>query len=203
MIREEAYSYEDPAGILGHVAFSDERRLDIEPDNQYEHRLARQISDFFELNYPINDRESRIIMRALEFGRYQDVIKEPNVEYLYRGFKKRSSWLLTFLNANEGDIDLKSGQMDVVQEYKPSGRMTSSWTSSFSVADEFAGYDKFNLSIIMRASVLDNPKRFVSGPDGLYKLDPNDQLNQHEFESIGFGDINVDRIYWHDYDGMF
>ena len=149
----------------------------------------------------------------LKSGMYKDVLNEPKSKTLYRGVRMSFEQLLEMMPSlkKQKDIDTKkSGSVKDVKRItvNRSGK-NSSWSSSRSTAEEFASgmfgivsnsnslkLKEQNIVVVLSASVEDNPKTFLSGPDGLYDIEDFADDFGNEKESIALGPVKISGVMW-------
>lgn len=180
---------------LGKLAFPGARKnksLPLEPNTNVENELFSDLKQHFEGDVMLSAEKARLVRKFLENGDYDDVFKEPTAKRVSRGMTVKRNWLETALNNQE---DLKNkGSMEKSFTFTPN-RGGSSWTSDSNVAKKFSSDYEGDYRVILYADVDKNPKRFISGPSGLYNIQGLD-IHDHEDESIGLGPIKVSKVSW-------
>jgi hypothetical protein len=173
--------------VFGKIAFAPGRE-DI-PDEMYEDNTAVE-SDVFDAlynhvgnNIKLSKSASGIIKNILLKGKYSDMFVKPKTEYVYRGMRLKY----------ELSDKIKQSSNFV---FLPKDGTSSSWTSSISVAENFADFKYNKSSIVLIASVLDNSNSFLD----LINLYDIRLFNAyaHEKEVIGLGPITVKELIKHD-----
>ena len=195
---------EAPAGApLGRIAFASQRPdMPYEPDTKKEEELLAAIEKHFFSSTPINTNFTELLRQLLDKGWYSPVINEPpSGTTLMRGMGVTRKWLqkATGLSSEE-IIELgtdEKGSLECEFNFTPK-LGTSSWTSDYETAEMFAQFarEKGWIAIIY-ANVDSNPKKFISGPKGLYKLNriKASPVSQED-ESLGVGMIKCCKIEW-------
>lgn len=194
-VEEEA----PPDAPLGRYAFPLKRRgLPPESDTPEEKRLFQALDAHFNDNLKLNRKAATQIEDFLAQGLYPQVFSPPEEDEVFRGMGVSKQWLAKALGVKVNDIP-RRGSQEVGMTYTPKAGGVSSWTTSKTVSSKFSdSSDKYNVvSVILHARVSDNPNKFISGPEHLYKLDYIAQF-ANEKEVIGLGDIVVYKISWKD-----
>ena len=192
------------AGPLGLYAFSDERQKfpippPIEKNTGAETRLFKKIVDSVERNKKLDARAVDAIKGILRDGQYQDMLREPEAEMLYRGM------LLSRI-----EIEALLGTKDYIQAYRgglagdfvfsPRGGGASSWTTDKSVASNFTATswlsprrDRNKDKVVMTARRSSNPFCFFELKP-FYPFLSNYDFYSAESEAIGLGDIKFEMV---------
>lgn len=184
---------------LGRFAFPLKRRgLPPEPDTAEEKKLFQALDAHFNDNLKLNKKAAAQIEDFLAQGLYPQVFSPPEEGEVFRGMGVSKQWLAKALSVSIKDIP-KKGNQEISMTYSPKTGGVSSWTTSKTVSSKFSdSSDKYNVvSVTLHARVSDNPNKFISGPEHLYKLDYIAQF-ANEKEVIGLGDIVVYKISWKD-----
>lgn len=191
---------ESPKAVFGRFAFADEEdRLRPVKDRWWEQNTEIEADVLDQLNnhayedIPIKKSSADVLGTILKKGQYTDILHEPDRRFLYRGMTVPKSWVASLLKKNPDQVKPR-GIVKVDFTFKPRGG-SSSWTANKKVAKKFSKDNLGDVSIIIYASVNDNPNRFVAGPGGLYKLSAFSEF-VGEKESMGLGDIKVCKIEW-------
>ena len=196
----------DESDILNKFAFADQRKSQVpsEQNNEIEQKLYDELKKHFHDNVSISQNSVNILQNILQNDLYKNIIKEPQQSEVYRGMWVPKSFMEKALNTKNNDFPI-NGTSDKKFIYDPpTGRFISSWTLDKSSAEPFTHPSQLRLAeidediyrIIMTAKISDNPGKFISGPDGLYKVRGFD-IFEDEIEIIGLGNnIKVSRIDW-------
>ena len=184
---------------LGRFAFPLRRRgVPPEPDTAEEKKLFQALDAHFNDDLKLNKKAVAQIEDFLVQGLYPQVFSPPAQDEVFRGMGVTKKWLANALGMNMKEIPRK-GSQEVEMTYTPKVGGASSWTISKVVSNKFSDrtdrYDRVNVTLHARIS--DNPDKFISGPDHLYKLDYIAQF-ANEKEVIGLGNIKVYKISWND-----
>jgi hypothetical protein len=196
----EKYAKAPADAALGRIAFADQRKdlpQGIEPNNKAERRLVQNVKDYIAHNAGLTNNDATLIKSFLENDYYNDVFVQPTGK-LYRGMVIDPEGFenLTGLEPPEfeEDEEKKIGGFEFVPWYK-----ISSWTTSMSVAREFAmntdtdadfSTDGDIYGIVMIANVSDNPNLFIDVAQ-LYGLDEFTKEFEDQNECLGLDNINV------------
>lgn len=197
---------EDPSSPLGRFAFPDARtpgaKVPWEPDTPEETELLDRIDSYFALNRNIPTEDAEKILDMYQQGLYSDVLRPPTVEFVYRGMGAGPKWLRKLLNLRAGDPIPPNGTADVSASYRASRGAATSWTEDRQMAVEFAKNafaDRYDTgaeyTLVLTARVADNPKVFLSGPGGLYKLKVPSGYKK-EREALALDAVKLHSIEW-------
>lgn len=173
--------------VFGKIAFAPSRE-DI-PDEMYEHNTTIESKVFDALhnhihnNIKLSKSISSVIKNILRKGKYSDMFVKPKTEYVYRGMRLKED--------SSNKIKQSSNFL-----FLPKKGESSSWTSSISVAENFADFKYNKSSIVLIASVLDNSNSFLDLRN-LYDIKLFNSY-AHEKEIIGLGPIKVKELIKHD-----
>lgn len=192
------------AGPLGLYAFSDERQKlpsppPIEKNTGTETRLFKKIVDSIERNKKLDTRAAEAIKGILSDGQYQDMLREPEAEMLYRG-----------MLLNRVEVEALLGTKDYIQAYRgglagdfvfrPRGGAASSWTTDKSVASNFTGTswlssrgDRNKSKVVMTARKSSNPFCFFELKP-FYPFLSDYDFYSAESEAVGLGDIKFEFV---------
>lgn len=192
------------AGPLGLYAFSDERQRfpsppPIEKNTGAETRLFKKIVDSIERNKKLDARAAEAIKGILRDGQYQDMLREPESEMLYRG-----------MLLNRVEVEALLGTKDYIQAYRgglagdfvfrPRGGTASSWTTDKSVASNFTSTswlsprrDSNKSKVVMTARRSSNPFCFFELKP-FYPFLSDYNFYSAESEAVGLGDIKFEFV---------
>jgi uncharacterized RmlC-like cupin family protein len=204
-LEDDGYTEETP---LGRYAFANDRtdasQVPKEPDTPEEKDLVAALDRFFRKN----ERTPGLVKglkKAMASGKYTDVIVEPpRNAVVYRGLTFSSIKFvgrLLNLPATTPEEEEHLGSLSHVEgdfDYVPAGvsGKVSSWTLDKAAAEEFASTREPTWwSIVLEATVADNPGTFISCPDGLYKTKMAADYEE-ESEVIALGTVKFKKAYW-------
>jgi len=204
--KKAAQGGEDPSSPLGRFAFPDARtpgaKVPWEPDTPEETELLNRIDSYFSLNHNIPPEDAVKLLDMYQQGLYSDVLRPPTVEFVYRGMGAGPKWLRKLLKLRAGDPIPPNGTADVSATYRASRGAATSWTEDRQMAVEFAKNafaDRYDTgaeyTLVLVARVSDNPKVFLSGPDGLYKLKVPSGYKK-EREALALDAVKIHSIEW-------
>lgn len=204
--KKAAQGGEDPSSPLGRFAFPDARtpgaKVPWEPDTPEETELLDRIDSYFALNRNIPTEDAVKLLDMYQQGLYSDVLRPPTVEFVYRGMGAGPTWLRKLLKLRAGDPIPPNGTADVSASYRASRGAATSWTEDRQMAVEFARNafaDRYDTgaeyTLVLTARVADNPKVFLSGPGGLYKLKVPSGYKK-EREALALDAVKIHSIEW-------
>lgn len=176
----------------------------FETDTSVEKEMLSAIVGHFDGDSSITDEVARRLMYFMKKGMYDDVLKPPVSDELYRGLELDVNWLAKILGYKKlADMPMK-GTVERRFTFKPKKGAATSWTHRSKIARGFAGnlrtsYPKATAGVMLYALVDDNPNRFISGPDGLYKLTGTNEY-KYESETVGLGPIKIWKIVYARFD---
>lgn len=190
---------------LGRFAFALNRAYDQkspppppEPDTPVEKKLYDAIAGHYSDNVPMKVTDAEALKSLIRRDMYNDVIKEPHVTNVYRGMSVGAKWLAKALKLKSTAGIPGKGKLQRAFKFVPRKGASTSWTTDRNVALRFSkdSVDRDNqYGIIMVASVEENPNKFLSGPDGTYKLDVA-RLFDREKEATALGPVKVSSVDW-------
>jgi hypothetical protein len=202
---KEDTRYPDDRQPLGRIAFAEYRKDVPEPreiNTEIESELAIALYHHFNNNVPLNIDFSALLEELLDKGWYSDVINEPRPKIiLHRGMLGMTpEWIFNITGIPLDQIlqqgmELKGGEWEGEFDYSPRHPGSSSWTDDFNKAKEFAGSSTGRLSVVIEAEADNNPHKFISCKDGLYKVDKFATFAK-EREFIGLGTIKCHYLKW-------
>lgn len=192
--------------IFGDIAFADQRK-NVAPESNTE--IEQEVWEDMKLhtgkNIPIKTRTSRALRGVLQRDLYSDVLREPEVEYVYRGLRLNLETLENMLGRALADEEIRSGSSRTNFVMSPRATVYSddteegstSWTVDLNVARKFSEVfsDSYPYATILVAKVSQNPDQFIIGPDGYYKIKGWDPYT-YEKEATALGPVRVYKIYW-------
>ena len=206
IIKEFLYEqYEDSEApkdeVFGKYAFADQRKdVPIEKNTTIEQDLYEKIYEFLNSSSHLEDENViNVLKHILSKGYYNKIIHAPINKNVYRGIVVSEKYLKRFLNienlSNEGYIKNSSFNYNP-SEYNSTYKF-SSWSTDIYVAFNFVKSSKIieKYDLILTANVLDNKHKFITGPDGLYKVTGFNTYS-HENEVIGLNEIIVSEVRW-------
>lgn len=180
---------------LGRYAFAPnrvrQRGMPTEPNTPSEEKLLNNLAQYVNRGQILPDTAAKQLQTLLKRGLYQDVIHEPKQKTFYRGMSVSRTTLAKLIGKSQNAIP-KKGSIERSVKISPKRGAGSSWSTSKKVALDFTGGSH---NVILIATSEDNPDRFVSGPDGFYKVEPLDQMS-NEKEALGLGPIKISKIEW-------
>jgi len=145
--------------------------------------------------------ESVAVLRAgLADGSYDDVLKPPAVQTVYRGMllsKEEAVGLLRGLGVSPDFADELEGDAVVGGTYSPQ-KNADSWTNEPAIAYRFATASVppgKRMIVILAADVAENSGTFLSGPDGFYNL-LSLRSKSDENEVLALGPVRIGRVVW-------
>ena len=212
---------ESPKAKMGKWAWPQDRggrqqkgMMPFEPSTKIEMKLLDAIVNHF-LGDHLDVESAELIQGFLKKGQYADIIHEPNYNILYRGLAVPSKWMAKILGYKKTAELPAMGTVEKKFTFNPKKGGATSWSVDKKQSVIFAGDMKFHYppgyeddghkikegetGLLMYAALDDNPHRFVSGPDGLYKL-KDAQRYSDEKEAIGLGPIKVYKVEFVRYD---
>jgi len=201
LIIEEEATIEAPADApLGRIAFAEYRKDLPEPreiNTEIESELAIALYRHFNDNVPLNIDFSALLEQLLDKGWYSDIINEPGPNIiLHRGMLGMTPlWISETTGIPLGQIELAGGEWEGEFDYSPRHPGSSSWADDFNEAKNFAGSSTGRLSVVIEAEAGNNPHKFISCKDGLYKVDKFATFAK-EREFIGLGTIKCHYLKW-------
>lgn len=196
-----------PKKPFGKYAFANSRlpRYEVEPEKntKIEDDVEKALRTHFKSGNPFSSNVVSTIKNVLDSGDYSDIIFEPDAEVVYRGMHVDSSWLSAQIDSSSWNLP-EEGNFQKTFFFKPFNNQ-SSWSLDYDAAYSVAEtnfYDRVialdegrSYIIILEARISDNHNKFISAPDGLYKLQFTIDY-QDELECIGLGDIKVSKLSW-------
>jgi len=193
----------DPDDVFGQIAFAYDRSDDVplEKNTKREDEIESHIANHFAASGKkrFTQGDVNLILGFLRDKKYTKIFKRPppNITELYRGMGVTEAWLKKALNlgAREriGEHGFKAGSFTFIPR---SNSPATSWTSNDHLAYQFghgSQAEGWQYGVVLTAQVEGN--EFISGPDGLYKLNFIDEY-KNENECVGFGKIKVTEIRW-------
>ena len=211
MIRRRLYEQVD-SDQLGKYAFPQARKvrnsLPYEKNTKLEDELEDAIENHFMASWPFTKDVANKLSELLSKNLYIDILKRPKVDIVYRGMSVNEQWIKRSLELNNDDQLPASIEIEKSFTFLPKPMMgSSSWTCDFGVARDFSissieksqylmhnfAHGKITHSIVLHAKLSENYNSFLSGEDGLYKLQHASGY-QHEREVLGLNDIKVFKL---------
>lgn len=197
---------EDPSAPLGRFAWPGARvrgaSVPWEPDTKEESALLDRIDAYFSLNHNIPPEDAEKLLSMYQQGLYSDVLKGPDAEFVYRGMGVGSNWLRKLLRLGPEDPIPPNGTAEVDASYRASRGAAISWSMDKEVALDFARGSFKNrrdtgaeYTLLVTAKVSDNPKVFLTGPGGLYKLKVPSGYKK-ESEVLALDSVKLHSIEW-------
>jgi hypothetical protein len=189
---------------LGLHAFSDERQIlpsppPSEKNTAAETRLFQKIIKSVERNAKLDVRAAETIKGILRDGQYQDMLREPEAEMLYRGMILSPKEIEALLGTKDW-IQAHRGGLAGDFVFRPRGGAASSWTTDKSVASNFTGTswlsprgDRNKRKVVMTARRSSNPFCFFELKP-FYPLLSNYDFYSAESEAVGLGDIKFEFV---------
>lgn len=204
-IIREAIQGQAPADApLGRIAFAEYRKDLPEPrekNTKIESDLAIALYRHFNDNVPLNVDFSALLEELLGKGWYSDIINEPEPNIiLHRGMHDMTpEWIFNITGIPLDQILQQGmapngGEWEGDFDYSPRHPGSSSWTDDFDKAKEFAVSSE-GRSVVIEAEAGENPEKFISCKDGLYKIDKFATW-AFEREFIGLGTIKCHYLKW-------
>ncbi len=203
-LNEDARPQADEDDPLGKFAFASGRLdggIPEEDDTPVEKALYKKLAYHFNQNEPLDNDSSALAQSFLKKGIYKPVFNQPLPNtVVYRGLMVDEAWLRQHAGFRPNEKIPKSGARGVTMTLKPhkgDDDSSHSWSLSKVVAFNFATSapetDKY--AVILHAKAGSNKDRFLSGPDGMYNVDPFNTFEQEE-EVTALGAVNVYAITW-------
>jgi hypothetical protein len=197
---------EDPSAPLGRFAFATGRaagaRVPWEPNTKDESELLARINAYFAQNINIPPEAAAELLDLYQQGLYADILRGPDVEIVYRGMGAGSKWLRKLLGLRAKDPIPPNGTAEVKATYRSSEGAAISWSADRDMAVKFAkqafknrGDTGAEYTLLLTARVSDNPKVFLAGPGGLYKLKVPSGYKQ-ESEVLALGPVKLYGVEW-------
>ena len=190
-----------PDSPLGKYAFSPQRQMRTRPppmekNTGTENALLRSIRNHFEGERPLTRQQAQLAIGFIRDGLYPDVFKEAPAGTYYRGMLLDVYELEGMgIDITRMEPDAKKQEMRGNFEIKPlDDRFSSSWSSSFEVAENFSlgrgSRGRTNLyAVVFAATTTNNPGKFLDA-EGFYGVDLDDFDDfTDEKEVIGLGTI--------------
>lgn len=198
--KKNAAKYKKDDKLFGDYAFPEGRDdIDvIERNTKIESEIENAIIDHFNDNVSISKYHSSILQSVLARGLYNDIIKEPQVQYAFRGMLVNRKWLKA-MGVNLEDLNVRT-YIDKKFTFKPKRGDSSSWTEEFNIAFKFSKEDyietrkDFNIAIVLRANVAENKNKFLQSTNGLYNISFIHDEFHKEKEIVGLGPISVEGV---------
>jgi hypothetical protein len=211
---------ESPKTKMGKWAWPQDRgrhqkgMMPFEKSTKLEMQLLDAVVNHFRGDH-LDVESAELLHGFLKRGQYTDIIHEPNYNILYRGLSVPSKWVAKILGYKKTAELPAMGTVEKMFTFNPKKGGATSWSVDKKQSVIFAGDMKFHYpagyeddghkikegetGLLMYAALDDNPHRFVSGPDGLYKL-RGAQHYDDEKEAIGLGPIKVYKVEFVRYD---
>ena len=194
---------ESPDDVLGTFAFPNVRIANDRPyerNTKVEDRIEDELNSHFSGRSSISSKSVSVLKDLLSQGKYSDIIKTPKVDVVYRGMAVSKKWIQKIVK-NAKVLDGKKGSISANFTYVPKRGASSSWSKLLKKARDFAQDNIEDYTNLVYVVVLwaetggKNANSFLSGDDGLYKLDFAKRFD-HEREIVGLEDIKVFKITW-------
>lgn len=195
-----------PDSPLGKYAFSPQRQMQTRPppmerNTPVESALLRSIRNHFRGERSLTRQQASMVLDFIRDGLYPDVFRAAPDGTYYRGMLLDVYELEAMgIDITRMDPDAKKQEMSGNFEIKPlDDRFSSSWSSSFEVAENFSlgkgAMGRTNLyAVVFAASIADNPGKFLDA-EGFYGVDLDDFDDfSDEKEVIGLGTIWANRV---------
>jgi hypothetical protein len=196
---------------LGKYAFPQGRKLrnsvPYEKNTKLEDELEDAIENHFMASWPFTKDVANKLSELLVKGLYTDILKRPETNVVYRGMSVSEQWIKRSLELDDDQVPTMI-EIEKRFTFLPKPMMgSSSWTSDFGVARDFSissiekskylshnsTHGKITHSIVLHAKLSENYNSFLSGEDGLYKLQHAFGF-QSEKEILGLNDIKVFKL---------
>lgn len=200
---------EKPSDPFGRYAFAGSnlrvggREVPYEPDTPRESDVYDALEAHFSQNVTLPKKTVDLLAKLLAAGKYSDVLREPKAKVVYRGVNAGPRWIREMLGLRASDPVPIKGTEEIDYEYESSNGKAMSWTTSKGTAKDFqevsseevSDSDKPMYSVVLTATVADNPGTFLSGPGGLYNLKAGAEYSS-ENEVLALGAVRVTSITW-------
>lgn len=192
----------EPGDPLGQIAFAPERRdkVPYEPNTRKEDALLKALQKHFDSNVHLKPETAELLKGFLRDGKYSKIFAPPQEAEVYRGLRVPGAYLERLIGkkpTHSGKASLKKYVM------RPRTGGATSWTGDWGTATEFAvgeeGLGRGQFAVVFVAKTADNPHSFVTGPGGLYDIDPFSAYREED-EVLGLGEIVVSKVFWVDSD---
>lgn len=164
-----------------------------EPDTAEEDRAEDALFKLVNSNVPLDAGEARIILTALQSGRYRDVLKPPPPgSKIYRGMSDPKSYLSRALHLEE--VPEEGETTTETFTFTPRYGESTSWTLSDEMARQYSRQSHSSgFELLMEAQ--SNPETMICGPGGFYRVKGLNTYTAEE-EVIVIGPVSVTRLRW-------
>lgn len=183
----------------GKFLFAKKRHDDVPPeeDTHKESGAYLALKGHIQNNEVLPQHVALDLMGQLEDGSYGAVLKEPTVEYVYRGMKLPADRLAKMLGVDVSSLqDNGSMVLDRMMKTRRGGEGSTSWSIDFNSGRSFSWSGNGDeWGVLFVAKVSENPQSFLQGPNGFYKVMGLDSFTS-EKEAIALGPIRVYKAYW-------
>lgn len=192
-----------PDSPLGKYAFSPQRQGQPKPppmekNTRVESALLNSIINHFEGRRPLTRQQAELVIGFIRDGLYPDIFRKPRSGTYFRGMLLHVDDLKKMgIDITRIDPSFKKQELLGDFEIVPTGnRFSSSWSTSFSVAADFAtrrGSLGTNMyAVVFTATKKDNQGKFLDA-EGFYGVDLGSDFGG-EKEVIGLGTIRANRV---------
>lgn len=180
---------------MGKIAWPSRRlkpvKNNFEFDTKLEEKIDVALQQHFDHKSPgITPKIAEHLKDFLSKGLYDDVIKKPEVDVIYRGMGLSKKMVENFF-VEKLSLDFKKKTIKKLFKYIPR-KSASSWSTSLPVAEKFAN-NQYQFMLILIARVNDNDW-LLDCDNGLYKVQFTDKDIFREHEIIALGSVNVQQI---------
>lgn len=156
-----------------------------ENDTKLEKQLAKALDQHFQQEKPgITIEYAKTLKDFLSKGLYDDVIKKPTVETIYRGMGLSKRQLIKFLGKNPFENNKRQIVITKKFSYVPKIAV-SSWSSYKHIAKNFSEDRGEDFAMILFASTEENDGTLLQCDKALYNLDFTAHDAEHEIISLG------------------
>lgn len=178
---------------LGKFAFA-LARDDVPPEKntQKEDDLEDALKRHFGHNRDMTPKETNAFKLLLKQKKYKDLIREPDVDVVFRGVRFDHKHLEKLTGETLEQEGVLRKPYTVTHYVKKSA---SSWTTSYDIAHEYAADGHNCTAVVFHARVSDNPNKFMVCDDALYKLVFTSSYRR-EHEAIALGPVRVSETEW-------
>lgn len=197
LIAEELAAQAPPDAPMGQWAWPNQRTLDVDEHDTHEEveLLDAIVKAILDTEKPLQLQQAELLFKCLKNGWYKEVIKEPDVDVVYRGIGVTGEKLESMLG---GTITGETGTLKKSLSYTPIAA-GSSWSKRAEVADEFArnvGYTKKpEYSVVFTASTAANRGKMIDFEE-FYMLNYETDGNSPEKEVYALGSVMIEGIAW-------
>lgn len=196
LIKETLAAQAPPDAPLGQYAWPKERHLPVnEPDTQQEEQLLKDIiSSIMYTDKPLTKQSVDLLQDILANGWYNEAIRSPNVNQIYRGMTLNSEKLKTIIGQQPSHYGRISKEMNFITRNNG-----SCWSKNTDTSIKFASQiDPGQFSVIIVADTAKNNANLIDFK-GFYHLNTNLKNKYNEEEVYAIGNTTISDIIWASY----